>query len=73
MRRGEDTSLKTSVVTARSLMRLSGSDGMKLTVPVANANAQTAAGSSVLWDRERALQLFEMMKTGDTSNADSFR
>lgn len=73
VRRGEDTSLKTSVVTARSLMRLSGPDGMKLTVPVANANAQTAAGSSVLWDRERALQLFEMMKTGDTSNADSFR
>lgn len=73
VRRGEDTSFKTSVVTARSLMRLSGSDGMKLTVPVANPDAQTAAGSSVLWDRERALRLFEMMKTGDTSNADSFR
>ncbi|WP_277101279.1 LCP family protein [Cutibacterium granulosum] len=73
VRRGEDTSLGTTVVTARSLMGLSGPDGMKLTVPVANANAQTAAGSSVLWNRERALQLFEMMKTGDTSNADSFR
>jgi len=34
------------------------------TVPIANANYQTSAGDSVLWNRTQALELFNALKAG---------
>ena len=34
------------------------------TVPIANANYQTSAGDSVLWDQTQALELFNALKAG---------
>jgi LCP family protein required for cell wall assembly len=34
------------------------------TVPIANANYQTSAGDSVLWDRTQALELFNALQAG---------
>nr|WP_245306670.1 LCP family protein [Acidipropionibacterium timonense] len=72
VRRGDDTSLATSVTTLRGLMAVTGSNGVKLTVPISNADATTAAGSSVLWNTTKAAQMFDMIRTGDTSKADQF-
>jgi hypothetical protein len=37
---------------------LSGGSGKVLTVPVSDTSANTAAGSSVLWDKDKAAALF---------------
>ncbi|HEY3880327.1 MAG TPA: LCP family protein [Trebonia sp.] len=34
------------------------------TVPIANANYQTSSGDAVLWDRTKALELFNALKAG---------
>ncbi len=49
-----------------------GGDGIKITVPIAQADASTAAGSSVLWDRSKARALFEALAEGDTSVAEQY-
>ncbi|WP_436406261.1 LCP family protein [Acidipropionibacterium jensenii] len=71
-RRSSDTSLWTTVRTATGLMGAAGSNGIKITVPVASTDATTAAGSSVLWDRPKALALFEALARGDTSVAEQY-
>ena len=43
---------------ALAMRAVAGSKGVRTTVPVANPNYQTPAGSSVLWNRQAALQLF---------------
>ena len=57
---------------AKGLMDLAGGKGLQLTVPVANANAMTPAGSSVLWDQQRSKKLFGKIARGDTSGLDEF-
>lgn len=72
VRRGTDTSLPTTVRTGLGLMKASGSDGVRLTVPVADVNATTAAGSSVLWDTDRAAELFAQLNRGSTEGIEKF-
>lgn len=55
------------------LMDVANGKGLQLTVPVSNADATTAAGSSVLWDREKALELFHKLEAGDTSGLEQFQ
>jgi anionic cell wall polymer biosynthesis LytR-Cps2A-Psr (LCP) family protein len=43
---------------ARAMRGLSNGNGTLTTVPVADADANTAAGSSVLWDEAAARELF---------------
>ena len=44
-------------------MRGAGNDStLSLTVPIADADFQTSAGSSVKWDTERAQALFTMLR-----------
>lgn len=62
---GEDTSLWETVRMARGMRAVSGGDGQSVTVPIADANYQTRAGSSVLWDEARAAELFEALRTGE--------
>lgn len=39
--------------------------GVSLSVPISNADARTSAGSSVIWDDERASAVFEAIQRGD--------
>ncbi|WCC79396.1 LCP family protein [Cutibacterium equinum] len=64
---GSDTSTWTAIKTARGLMKVSGDDGIKMTVPVSTASASTSAGSSVLWNDKKATQLWDELRSGDTS------
>ena len=43
---------------ALTMRAVAGGDGTRVTVPVADVNYSTPAGSAVRWDRERALELF---------------
>lgn len=46
----------------QAMKGLSGSKGVTTTVPVADANYATAAGSTVLWDRAKARRLFHRLR-----------
>ncbi len=47
---------------AVTMRAVAGGEGKRITVPVADANYRTAAGSSVRWDRARALALFRSLR-----------
>ena len=64
---GTDTSTLTALKTARGLMKVSGNDGIKMTVPVSTVSAYTSAGSSVLWNDKKAAKLWDDLRSGDTS------
>jgi LCP family protein required for cell wall assembly len=61
---GEDTSMWETARIALAMRSISNGDGQSLTVPVADANYQTAAGSSVLWDQAKSEELFEALRSG---------
>lgn len=67
VKRGTDTSMFTAMRAARGLMKVSGDDGIRMTVPISTASAYTSAGSSVLWNDRKAGQLWEELRSGDTS------
>jgi len=41
---------------------VAGGDGKRITVPVADPNYQSPAGSAVKWDRQQALALFRSLR-----------
>ena len=47
--------------------KISGGEGLTLTVPVANPGASTPVGSAVLWDEAKAKAMFADIARGDTS------
>ena len=47
---------------ALAMRAVAGGGGTRTTVPVADANYSTPAGSAVRWDRERALELFRSLR-----------
>ena len=47
---------------ALTMRAVAGGGGTRLTVPVADSDYRTAAGSTVRWDRTRALELFRSLK-----------
>jgi LCP family protein required for cell wall assembly len=49
---------------AYAMRAVAAGDGRRVTVPVADANYVTAAGSSVLWDEDRAARLFRSLRRG---------
>lgn len=67
-----DTGVLTLAGVAGPLLRVGSGQGVTSMVPVANANAQTSAGSSMLWDSTRATAMFEEIARGDTSGLDRF-
>lgn len=70
--RSTDTSLLTTAKIVTGLHRATGSNGIRMTVPIADANLSTPAGSAVLWDRSKSLALFEALAKGDTSVAEQY-
>lgn len=60
---GEDTSMMETIQMALAMRSISSGDGQSITVPVANSNATTWAGSSVLWNEEKSAALFTALNT----------
>ena len=50
-----------------ALRSVSAGDGLTLTVPVANPDYSSPAGSAVLWDSSAAQDMFAAIARGDTS------
>ena len=69
---GENASMFSAMRMVIALGKVSGGDGLTLTVPIANANASTPAGSSVLWDNAKAKKMFDDIARGDTSSLKRF-
>ena len=70
--RDEQTSTPDLARAAKAFVDISGGNGYQLVVPIADANATTNAGSSMIWDTERALELFALVKAGNTNGMDKF-
>ncbi|WP_337060078.1 LCP family protein [Kineococcus sp. G2] len=62
----EDASLGALLTFANGMRSATGSDGISMTVPVANANLRTSSGLAVKWDTERALEMFADLEADDT-------
>lgn len=62
---GEDTSMWETGRMALGMRSISNGSGESLTVPIADANYPTQAGSSVLWDEAKAGEMFEALRNGD--------
>jgi LCP family protein required for cell wall assembly len=69
---GENASMFSAMRMVIALGKVSGGNGLTLTVPIANANASTPAGSSVLWDNAKAKKMFDDIARGDTSGLKRF-
>lgn len=61
---GEDTSILDAYRVVSAMRGISSGESLSLVVPIANPNATTSAGSSVLWDSGRSRQLFDMLRKG---------
>lgn len=70
---GEGTGLNDVGRIGFGVVGASRGDGLTLTIPVANADAATQAGSAVLWDEEKAAAMFREIARGDTSKLSRFR
>jgi LCP family protein required for cell wall assembly len=68
----EDTSLLQTAQLGLAMRRISGGNGLTLTVPVADADASTSAGSAVLWDKKKAKAMFADIARGDTSELEKY-
>jgi LCP family protein required for cell wall assembly len=69
---GEDTSLLQVITLGLAMRRVSGGDGLTLTVPVSNPGASTPVGSAVLWDESEARSMFRDIARGDTSDLEKY-
>ena len=61
---GEDTSLLDSYRILSTMRKVSSDQALSLVVPLSSTNTTTRAGSSVIWDDERAGALFTMLREG---------
>jgi LCP family protein required for cell wall assembly len=64
---GRDTTLPEALWLAYAMKRISGGNGLTLTVPVSSTGASTPIGSAVLWDPTRSKAMFSDIARGDTS------
>jgi LCP family protein required for cell wall assembly len=69
---GEDTSMRQMITLALAMRKVAGGNGLTLTVPISSSGASTSAGSAVLWDDEKAEDLFSDIARGDTSELDKY-
>lgn len=70
---GEDTGLFTMGRVATGFLGTVTGSGLSLTVPIANADARTSAGSAVLWDEAAAGEVFSAIASGDTTSLEKYR
>lgn len=65
---GDDTSLWRMTRLLLGMKKIAGDHGDTVTVPIANSNYYSSAGSAVLWDKKKAKRMFSDISRGDTSN-----
>ena len=71
--RGTDTGLGDMVAAGRGMLAISQGKGLTLTVPIGDPNAVSPDGQSiVLWDHQKASEMFDQIARGDTSQLDQF-
>ena len=70
--RDEQTSTPDLARAGAAFLDIAGGQGYQLVVPISNPNATTNAGSSMIWDAERARDLFALVKAGDTTGMEEF-
>lgn len=68
----QDTGIPGLLRTAPSIAKIGSGKGLTLVVPIADPNAPTEVGSSMLWDSEAALEMFNQIATGDTNGLERF-
>lgn len=68
LRVGDDTSMWGMTRLLLSMKKIAGKHGDTVTVPIANSNYYSSAGSAVLWNKKKAKKMFSDIKRGDTSN-----
>jgi LCP family protein required for cell wall assembly len=68
----EDTSLLQTARLGLAMRRIAGGKGLTLTVPVADNDASTSAGSAVLWDKKKAKAMFADIARGDTAQLEKY-
>jgi hypothetical protein len=54
------------------MQKVSGKDGVTLTVPVSDTNLSTPVGSAVKWDKGKALALFNALKQDHTNGLSQY-
>jgi len=64
---GENASMFSMLRMGIAMGKASSKGGLTMTVPIANSNYSTAAGSSVLWNTSEAKAMFADIARGDTS------
>lgn len=72
LRLGRSTSQSDAVMMLAG-MRSVAKDGLSLSVPIADPDYQTPAGSSVLWDEEQARSMFAELASGSTDGMIRFK
>ena len=68
VRVGDDTSLLEVGAMGLAMRTIANDQGLTLTVPIADPGASTPVGSAVLWDDDRADDMFSDLARGDTSD-----
>ena len=71
--RGEDTGLGEMAQVGRGLLSTITGSGLSLTVPIANADASTDAGSAVLWNEQASAEVFSAIAGGNTTSLEKYR
>ncbi len=72
LNRADETGIVQLGVLGMSLRSISTGNGHTLTVPISNANARTSAGSSVIWNRKKAKQMFGSIREGSTDGFEQY-
>lgn len=70
--RGEETGPGQLASIASGFFSTALGSGHSLTVPVADPDASTSAGSAVIWDEAASEELFNGIRTGDTTGFEKF-
>jgi LCP family protein required for cell wall assembly len=68
----QDTSLLQTARLGLAMRQISSGKGLTLTVPIADTDASTSAGSAVLWDKKKAKAMFADIARGDTSGLEKY-
>lgn len=63
---GQDTTMNEALQIFSAMRSVSNGEGISATVPIADPNYTTYAGSSVKWDSAKASELFRMIKDDES-------
>lgn len=71
--RSDETGPAALFAIGSGLLQTATGSGLGLTVPVADTNASTSAGSAIIWDEKASEELFGAIATGDVATLEKFQ